>query len=98
MIVSSGTYSVRSGTTLEKPTVAANGMLVVYSSGVVQSALVNSCNASKYAGLYVSSGGTAVDTTINPGGAFYVYEGDSAIGPRDVAPSRLRPRGRRGCR
>ena len=80
LVVSSGTYFVRSGTTLTRAVVAGNGVINVYEGGVVESAIVNSCNVSAYKGLYVSSGGTALQTTVNSGGAFYVYEGGFASG------------------
>ena len=80
LVVSSGTYFVRSGTTLTWAVVAGNGVINVYEGGVVESAIVNSCNVSAYKGLYVSSGGTALQTTVNSGGAFYVYEGGFASG------------------
>ncbi|MBR6240904.1 MAG: hypothetical protein IKQ82_05555, partial [Lentisphaeria bacterium] len=80
LVVSSGTYFVRSGTTLTRAVVAGNGVINVYEGGVVESAIVNSCNVSAYKGLYVSSGGTALQTTVNSGGAVYVYEGGFASG------------------
>ena len=70
IVMNSDTYGVRSGTTLTNATVGANGQIIVYDGGVVDTVLVNSCNAAGYKGLYVYSGGKVINTEIKSGGAF----------------------------
>ena len=80
LIVSEGSYNVHSGTTLTKAVVAGDGVINVYEGGVVESAVVNRCNTADYKGLYLFSGGTAHQTTVNAGGMLYVYEQGFASG------------------
>ena len=74
LVVSDGDYYLRSGTTITKAIIQGNGVINVLDGGVIGSAIINSCNAATYKGLYVSSGGTACQTTVNSGGKLYVYE------------------------
>jgi len=80
LVMNSGTYNVQSGTTLTNATVGANGQIIVRNGGVVDTTMVNSCNTAEYKGLYVSSGGKAVNTDIKSGGALYVYGNGLASG------------------
>ena len=78
LVMNTGTYNVQSGTTLTNATVGENGQIIVRDGGVVDTTLVNSCNAAEYKGLFVSSGGKAINTNITSGGAFYIYENGQA--------------------
>ena len=80
LVMNSGTYNVQSGTTLTHATVGANGQIIVRDGGVVDTTLVNSCNTAEYKGLFVSSGGKAINTDIKSGGALYVYGDGQASG------------------
>ena len=77
-VIQDGVVAVHSGTTLAAPVISDDGTLCVSEGGVVSAATVNSCVYTK--GLFVFSGGAALETVVNSGGEIYMYEGGYASG------------------
>ena len=76
-VISNASATVHSGTTANNTTILS-GRLTVFSGGMADHTIVNSCGWDQ--GLHILSGGTAENTTIESGGSLSISSGGFAIG------------------